>query len=49
MTIEQLSLDDVIGAFDYSATSTARKKYGRILIKNTYISDKTLKEIMELD
>ncbi|MDO8159650.1 hypothetical protein FKQ51_20290 [Bacillus toyonensis] len=88
--MKQLTLDDVVGSFDYSATSTAerflaktqriptytvdffdkdlrqklrwfeaktkseaegmaRKKYGKIQIVNIYISDRTLKEIMELD
>ncbi|WP_242224531.1 hypothetical protein [Bacillus cereus group sp. BfR-BA-01380] len=86
----QLSFEDILGTFDYTATSTAekflakepviktfavdffdkdekqklrwfeaevkgaaisaaRKKYGKILINNIYISDKTLKEIMEMD
>lgn len=31
------------------AEGMARKKYGKIQIINTYISDRTLKEIMELD
>ncbi|WP_242298677.1 hypothetical protein [Bacillus cereus group sp. BfR-BA-01424] len=31
------------------AEGMARKKYGRIQIVNTYISERTLKEIMELD
>lgn len=31
------------------AEGMARKKYGQIQIVNTYISDRTLKEIMELD
>lgn len=31
------------------AEGMARKKYGRIQIVNIYISDRTLKEIMELD
>lgn len=31
------------------AEGMARKKYGRIQIVNTYISDRSLKEIMELD
>ncbi|QUW34571.1 hypothetical protein J8Y17_28160 (plasmid) [Bacillus cereus] len=31
------------------AEGMARKKYGKIQIVNTYISDRTLKEIMELD
>lgn len=88
--MKQLTLDDVVGSFDYTATSTAerflaksqgiptyavdffdkdlrqklrwfeaktkseaegmaKKKYGQIQIVNTYISDRTLKEIMELD
>ncbi|MEB9673318.1 hypothetical protein P4388_31855 [Bacillus thuringiensis] len=88
--MKQLTLEDVVGSFDYKATSTAeqflaktpvittyavdffdkdlrqklrwfeaetkseaegmaRKKYGKIQIVNTYISDRTLKEIMELD
>lgn len=88
--MKQLTLEDVVGSFDYAATSTAeqflaktqgiptyavdffdkdlrqklrwfeaktkseaegmaRKKYGKIQIVNTYISDRTLKEIMELD
>jgi len=88
--MKQLTLDDVVGSFDYSAKSTAdrflqsatsvitysvefydkddkwklrwfeakseseavgmaKDKYGRIQIINTYISDKTLAEIMELD
>jgi len=32
-----------------AAISAARKKYGKILIKNTYISDKNLREIMDMD
>lgn len=88
--MKQLTLEDVVGSFDYSAKSTAEKflqrdtsvmtysvefydvdgkwklrwfeakseskavgmakdKYGRIEIINTYISDRTLAEIMELD
>ncbi|MEK4640375.1 hypothetical protein NST14_30150 [Bacillus sp. FSL W8-0519] len=88
--MKQLTLEDVVGSFDYAATSTseqflaktqgiptyavdffdkdlrqkirwfeakteseaegmAKKKYGEIQIVNTYISDRTLKEIMELD
>lgn len=87
--MKQLTLDDVVGSFDYTAKSTAERflakpnaitysiefydkddkwklrwfeakseseavgmakdKYGRIQIINTYISDRTLKEIMELD
>jgi len=88
--MKQLTLDDVVGSFDYSAKSTAdrflqsatsvitysvefydkddkwklrwfeakseseavgmaKDKYGRIQIINTYISDKTLAEIMDLD
>ncbi|PEO30885.1 hypothetical protein [Bacillus toyonensis] len=88
--MKQLTLDDVVGSFDYSTKSTAdrflqsatsvitysvefydkddkwklrwfeakseseavgmaKDKYGRIQIINTYISDKTLAEIMELD
>lgn len=31
------------------AEGMAKKKYGEIQIVNTYISDRTLKEIMELD
>ncbi|MBY0597721.1 hypothetical protein [Bacillus bingmayongensis] len=86
----QLSFDDVIGTFDYTAKSTAEQflakdsviptyavefydkdekqklrwfeakteseakgmakdKYGRIQIIKTYVSDRSLKEIMELD
>lgn len=88
--MKQLTLEDVVGTFDYKAKSTteqflakpqgiptyavdfydkdlrqklrwfeaktkseaedmARKKYGEIQIVNTYISDRSLKEIMELD
>ncbi len=87
--MKQLTLEDVVGTFDYKAKSTAERflakpivitysvefydkddkwklrwfeakseseavgmakdKYGRIEIINTYISDRTLKEIMELD
>ncbi|EJS61999.1 hypothetical protein ICU_05167 [Bacillus cereus BAG2X1-1] len=88
--MKQLTLEDVVGSFDYSAKSTADKflqrdasvitysvefydkddkwklrwfeakseseavgmakdEYGRIEIINTYISDRTLQEIMELD
>ncbi|MDA1557693.1 hypothetical protein PDK45_22330 [Bacillus cereus] len=87
--MKQLTLDDVVGTFDYTAKSTSEKfltktsiitysvefydkddkwklrwfeakseseavgmakdKYGRIEIINTYISDRSLKEIMELD
>ncbi|MFD6511198.1 hypothetical protein [Bacillus sp. NPDC060175] len=87
--MKQLTLEDVVGSFDYTATSTAEKflkrnsvmtysiefydkddkwklcwfeakseseaegmakdKYGRIQIINTYISDRTLEEIMNLD
>ncbi|MCS3600193.1 hypothetical protein [Bacillus sp. JUb91] len=31
------------------AEGMAKKKYGKIQIVNTYISDRSLKEIMELD
>ncbi|PFA75850.1 hypothetical protein [Bacillus cereus] len=88
--MKQLTLEDVVGSFDYTAKSTAekflakpqgiptyavdffdkdlrqklrwfeantkseaegmaKKKYGEIQIIDTYISDRTLKEIMELD
>ncbi|MBE7105184.1 hypothetical protein FT637_19720 [Bacillus cereus] len=87
--MKQLTLEDVVGSFDYTATSTAKKflkrnsvmtysiefydknekwklrwfeaklesdaiemakkKYGKIQIINTYISDRTLEEIMHLD
>ncbi|WP_426981281.1 hypothetical protein [Bacillus pseudomycoides] len=88
--MKQLTLEDVVGSFDYSAKSTADKflqrdtsvitysiefydkdekwklrwfeakseseavgmakaKYGQIQIINTYISDRSLAEIMELD
>ncbi|PFZ08414.1 hypothetical protein COL60_16440 [Bacillus pseudomycoides] len=88
--MKQLTLEDVVGSFDYRAKSTADKflqrvtsvmtysvefydvdgkwklrwfeakseseavgmakdKYGRIEIINTYISDRTLEEIMNLD
>ena len=87
--MKQLTLEDVVGSFDYTATSTAgkflkrnsvmtysiefydkdekwklrwfeaksesdaiemvKKKYGQIQIINTYISDRTLEEIMHLD
>ncbi|MBE7121661.1 hypothetical protein [Bacillus cereus] len=87
--MKQLTLEDVVGSFDYAATSTAekflqrnsimtysiefydkdekwklrwfeakseseaiemaKKKYGQIQIINTYISDRTLEEIMNLD
>lgn len=88
--MKQLTLDDVVGSFDYSAKSTsdrflksstsvitysvefydkddkwklrwfeakseseavgmAKDKYGCIEIINTYISDRTLEEIMSLD
>ncbi|PEU05198.1 hypothetical protein COK06_12980 [Bacillus cereus] len=88
--MKQLTLEDVVGSFDYSAKSTsdkflqrdtsvitysvefydkddkwklrwfeakseseavgmAKDKYGRIQIINTYISDRSLAEIMELD
>ncbi|OTW86396.1 hypothetical protein BK702_15340 [Bacillus thuringiensis serovar cameroun] len=88
--MKQLTLEDVVGSFDYAAKSTserflantqriptyavdffdkdlrqklrwfeaktkseaegmAKKKYGQIQIVNIYISDRTLKEIMELD
>lgn len=87
--MKQLTLEDVVGSFDYSAKSTAERflakpsvitysvefydkddkwklrwfeakseseavgmakdKYGRIQIIDTYISDRTLAEIMELD
>ncbi|MCI0767381.1 hypothetical protein [Bacillus sp. TL12] len=88
--MKQLTIDDVVGSFDYQATSTserflaktpviptyavdffdkdkrqklrwfeakteseaegmAKKKYGNIQIVDTYISDRTLKEIMALD
>ncbi|MES5896942.1 hypothetical protein [Bacillus cereus group sp. RP43] len=88
--MKQLTLEDVVGSFDYSAKSTSEKflqratsvitysvefydkddkwklrwfeakseseaegmakdKYGRIQIIDTYISDRTLAEIMALD
>ncbi|MBE7128120.1 hypothetical protein [Bacillus mycoides] len=88
--MKQLTLEDVVGSFDYSAKSTADKflqrdtsvitysvefydkddkwklrwfeakseseavgmakdKYGRIQIIDTYISDRSLAEIMALD
>lgn len=88
--MKQLTLEDVVGSFDYTAKSTAeqflaktqgiptyvvdfydkdlrqklrwfeaetkseaegmaRKKYGKMQIVNTYISERSLKEIMELD
>ncbi|MGG1339700.1 hypothetical protein ABE244_03735 [Bacillus toyonensis] len=88
--MKQLTLEDVVGSFDYSAKSTAdrflqsatsiitysvefydkddkwklrwfeakseseavgmaKDKYGRIDIIDTYISDRTLSEIMALD
>ncbi|EOP60902.1 hypothetical protein QUG02_00325 [Bacillus hominis] len=88
--MKQLTLEDVVGSFDYEAKSTsdkflqcvtsvitysvefydkddkwklrwfeakseseavgmAKDKYGRIQIINTYISDRTLAEIMALD
>lgn len=88
--MKQLTLEDVVGSFDYSAKSTAEKflqratsvitysvefydkddkwklrwfeakseseavgmakdKYGRIQIIDTYISDRSLTEIMALD
>ncbi|MED1535467.1 hypothetical protein [Bacillus pseudomycoides] len=88
--MKQLTLEDVVGSFDYSAKSTAdrflqrdtsvitysiefydkdekwklrwfeaksereakgmaKEKYGRIQVINTYISDRSLAEIMELD
>ncbi|MBJ8031042.1 hypothetical protein [Bacillus cereus group sp. N21] len=88
--MKQLTLEDVVGSFDYSAKSTAerflqrdtsvitysvefydkdekwklrwfeakseseavgmaKEKYGRIQIIDTYISDRTLAEIMALD
>ncbi|HDR3890708.1 TPA: hypothetical protein QCO65_005269 [Bacillus cereus] len=87
--MKQLTLEDVVGSFDYTATSTAekflkrnsvmtysvefydkdekwklrwfeakseseaiemaKKKYGKIQIITTYISDRTLEEIMHLD
>ncbi|MGG5735654.1 MULTISPECIES: hypothetical protein [Bacillus cereus group] len=87
--MKQLTLEDVVGSFDYTATSTAekflkcnnvmtysiefydkdekwklcwfevksegesiemaKKEYGQIQIITTYISDKTLEEIMNLD
>ncbi|MDR4328307.1 hypothetical protein [Bacillus pseudomycoides] len=88
--MKQLTLEDVVGSFDYSAKSTAdrflqrdtsvitysiefydkdekwklrwfdakseseaigmaKAKYGRIEIINTYISDRSLAEIMNLD
>ena len=87
--MKQLTLEDVVGSFDYTATSTAGKflkrnsvmtysiefydkndkwklrwfeakseseavgmakdKYGRIQIIDTYISDRSLAEIMALD
>ncbi|WP_242214832.1 hypothetical protein [Bacillus cereus group sp. BfR-BA-01383] len=87
--MKQLTLEDVVGSFDYAAKSTserflqrnsvmtysrefydkdekwklcwfeagsegeaigmAKKKYGKIQIITTYISDRTLEEIMHLD
>lgn len=87
--MKQLTLEDVVGSFDYTATSTvdkflkrnsvmtysvefydidekwklcwfeakseseaiemAKKKYGKIQIITTYISDRTLEEIMNLE
>ncbi|PEI42555.1 hypothetical protein CN620_08860 [Bacillus pseudomycoides] len=88
--MKQLTIDDVVGSFDYRAKSTAekflaktqgiptytvdffdednrqklrwfeaktvseaegmaRKKYGKIQIVKVFISDRSLKEIMELD
>lgn len=87
--MKQLTLEDVVGSFDYKAKSTAEQfltkpsvitysvefydkddkwklrwfeakseseavgmakdKYGRIQIINTYISDRSLAEIMALD
>ncbi|RAN79497.1 hypothetical protein [Bacillus sp. SRB_331] len=88
--MKQLTLEDVVGSFEYAAKSTsdkflqrdtsvitysvefydkddkwkirwfeaksesaavgmAKDKYGRIQIINTYISDRTLAEIMALD
>jgi mannose/cellobiose epimerase-like protein (N-acyl-D-glucosamine 2-epimerase family) len=87
--MKQLTLEDVVGSFDYTATSTAeiflkrnsvmtysvefydrdekwklrwfeaksegaaiemaKRKYGKIQIITTYISDRTLEEIMNLD
>jgi len=88
--MKQLTIDDVVGSFDYQAKSTserflaktqgiptytvdffdkdkrqklrwfeaktkdeaevmARKKYGQIQIIKVFISDRSLKEIMELD
>jgi hypothetical protein len=87
--MKQLTLEDLVGSFDYTATNTAEKflkrnsvmtysiefydkdekwklrwfkanseseaiemakqKYGKIQIITTYISDRTLEEIMNLD
>ncbi|AJH80246.1 hypothetical protein FOC88_27360 (plasmid) [Bacillus thuringiensis] len=87
--MKQLTLEDVVGSLDYTATNTAEKflkrnsvmtysiefydknekwklrwfeakseseaiemakqKYGKIQIITTYISDRTLEEIMNLD
>ncbi|WP_088312994.1 hypothetical protein [Bacillus cereus] len=87
--MKQLTLEDVVGSFDYTATNTAEKflkrnsvmtysiefydkdekwklrwfeakseseaiemakqNYGKIQIITTYISDRTLEEIMNLD
>ncbi|MGX5519405.1 hypothetical protein [Bacillus cereus] len=87
--MKQLTLEDVVGSFDYTATSTAdkflkrnsvmtysvefydkdekwklrwfeakseseaiemaKRKYGKIQIITTYISDRSLEEIMNLD
>ncbi|CAI8738971.1 hypothetical protein COM13_12530 [Bacillus pseudomycoides] len=88
--MKQLTLEDVVGSFDYAAKSTAerflqrdtsvitysiefydkdekwklrwfeakteseakgmaKEKYGRIQIIKTYVSDRSLKEIMALD
>ncbi|RWS37901.1 hypothetical protein EKA14_27740 [Bacillus mycoides] len=87
--MKQLTIEDVVGSFDYTATSTAekflkrnsvmtysiefydkdekwklrwfeaksesdaiemaKKEYGKIQIITTYISDRTLEEIMHLD
>lgn len=87
--MKQLTLEDVVGSLDYTATNTAekflkrnsvmtysvefydkdekwklrwfeakseseaiemaKKKYGKIQVITTYISDRTLEEIMDLD
>ncbi|HFK1429008.1 MULTISPECIES: hypothetical protein [Bacillus] len=87
--MKQLTLEDVVGSLDYTATNTAekflkrnsvmtysvefydkdekwklrwfeakseseaiemaKKKYGKIQVITTYISDRTLEEIMNLD